>query len=56
VGYAVVGGMLAATPFAVIYVPIFFVTVMRIFKTKVKTWRPAAETPQQARAHIEESR
>lgn len=55
VGYAVVGGMLAATPFAVIYVPIFFVTVMRIFKTKVKSWTPAAETAQQARDHLKES-
>ncbi len=34
VGFGVLGGMLAATPLAVIFVPIFFVVVMRIFKTK----------------------
>jgi multidrug efflux pump len=28
--------MLAATPFAVVFVPIFFVTVLKFFKTKVK--------------------
>ncbi|MCD8517678.1 MAG: multidrug efflux RND transporter permease subunit [Burkholderiaceae bacterium] len=36
VGFGVLGGMLAATPFAVIFVPIFFVTVLKFFKTKVK--------------------
>jgi len=36
VGFGVLGGMLAATPFAVVFVPIFFVTVLRFFKTKVK--------------------
>jgi len=36
VGFGVLGGMLAATPFAVIFVPVFFVTVLRLFKTKVK--------------------
>lgn len=34
VGFGVLGGMLAATPLAVIFVPIFFVAVMRVFKTK----------------------
>ncbi|HLR29722.1 MAG TPA: efflux RND transporter permease subunit [Paenalcaligenes sp.] len=34
VGFGVLGGMLAATPLAVIFVPIFFVVVMRLFKTK----------------------
>ena len=34
VGFGVLGGMLAATPLAVIFVPIFFVAVMRVFRTK----------------------
>lgn len=34
VGLAVVGGMLAATPFSVIFVPVFFVVILRLFKTK----------------------
>lgn len=41
VGFGVLGGMLAATPFAVIFVPIFFVTVLKFFKTKVKLLHPA---------------
>jgi len=39
VGFGVVGGMLAATPFAVLFVPTFFVVVMSVFKA-----RPASET------------
>jgi len=34
VGFGVFGGMLAATPLAVLFVPTFFVVVLRIFKTK----------------------
>lgn len=34
VGLGVVGGMLAATPLAVIFVPTFFVAVLKLFKTK----------------------
>jgi len=34
VGFGVVGGMLAATPFAVIFVPTFFVVVMSLFKAR----------------------
>ncbi|CAM4054292.1 multidrug efflux RND transporter permease subunit [Kerstersia similis] len=34
VGTGVLGGMLAATPFAVVFVPVFFVVVMSIFKTR----------------------
>jgi len=34
VGFGVLGGMLAATPLALIFVPIFFVTVMRVFRTR----------------------
>ncbi|MBO1113568.1 efflux RND transporter permease subunit [Bordetella petrii] len=34
VGIGVLGGMLAATPFAVIFVPTFFVVVLSFFKTK----------------------
>lgn len=40
VGFGVLGGMLAATPFAVIFVPVFFVTVLKFFKTKVKLLHP----------------
>ena len=36
VGFGVLGGMLAATPFAVIFVPVFFVVVLGFFKTKPK--------------------
>ncbi|WP_159990525.1 multidrug efflux RND transporter permease subunit [Pelistega ratti] len=34
VGLAVLGGMLAATPFSVAFVPVFFVAVLKFFKTK----------------------
>lgn len=34
VGIGVLGGMLAATPFAVIFVPTFFVVVMSLVKTR----------------------
>ena len=34
VGLGVVGGMLAATPLAVLFVPAFFVAVIKVFKTK----------------------
>jgi len=34
VGLGVMGGMLAATPFAVIFVPTFFVVVLGLFKTR----------------------
>lgn len=36
VGFGVLGGMLAATPFAVIFVPVFFVVVLSFFKAKPK--------------------
>jgi multidrug efflux pump len=36
VGFGVLGGMLAATPFAVLFVPLFFVTVLKFFKTQPK--------------------
>jgi len=36
VGFGVLGGMLAATPFAVMFVPVFFVVVLGFFKTKPK--------------------
>ncbi|TAM82412.1 MAG: multidrug efflux RND transporter permease subunit [Candidimonas sp.] len=36
VGLGVMGGMLAATPLAVLFVPTFFVVVLRLFKTKPK--------------------
>ncbi|AIL32809.1 multidrug efflux RND transporter permease subunit [Basilea psittacipulmonis] len=34
VGISVIGGMLAATPFSVIFVPTFFVVVMKLFRVK----------------------
>ncbi len=36
VGFGVMGGMLAATPLAVLFVPTFFVVVLSLFKTKPK--------------------
>ena len=36
VGRGVLGGMLAATPLATIFVPTFFVVVLKLFKTKPK--------------------
>jgi multidrug efflux pump len=36
VGLGVLGGMLAATPLAVLFVPTFFVVVLKFFKTKPK--------------------
>lgn len=36
VGFGVLGGMLAATPFAIFFVPVFFVVVMRVFRVAPK--------------------
>jgi multidrug efflux pump len=36
VGLGVMGGMLAATPLAVIFVPTFFVVILRLFRSKPK--------------------
>ena len=36
IGTAVVGGMVTATGLAVFYVPVFFVTVLRLFRVKPK--------------------
>src|SRR5690606_13773053 len=36
VGFGVLGGMLAATPLAVIFVPTFFVVILSLFKTRPK--------------------
>ncbi|MDY0308236.1 MAG: efflux RND transporter permease subunit [Castellaniella sp.] len=36
VGLGVLGGMLAATPLAVLFVPTFFVVILKLFKTKPK--------------------
>jgi multidrug efflux pump len=43
VGFGVLGGMLAATPFAVMFVPVFFVVVLGFFKTKPKLLGREAE-------------
>ena len=56
VGFGVLGGMLAATPFSVIFVPLFFVTVLKFFKTKVKALHPApAHPPTQTPEHASTS-
>jgi multidrug efflux pump len=43
VGLGVLGGMLAATPLAVLFVPTFFVVVLNLFKTKPKLLGSHAE-------------
>ena len=47
IGTAVVGGMLTATVLAIFYVPLFFLTIMRIFSRKdpPQPAVPAAEVP-----------
>jgi len=48
VGMGVMGGMPAATPLAVLFVPTFFVVVLSVFKTKPKllgAHAPAASAP-----------
>src|SRR5690606_18632860 len=45
VGLGVMGGMLAATPLAVLFVPTFFVVVLTLFKTKPKLLGSHAMTP-----------
>ena len=53
VGFGVLGGMLAATPFAVMFVPVFYVVVLSFFKTKPKLLGREAEAfrkEQEARA------
>jgi multidrug efflux pump len=48
VGTAVLGGMLAATPLAVLFVPTFFVVILRFFKTKPKLLGKHAELAHQS--------
>lgn len=45
VGLGVLGGMLAATPLAVIFVPTFFVVILSIFKTRPKLLGAHAQHP-----------
>jgi multidrug efflux pump len=40
IGTGVVGGMLSATVLAIVLVPVFFVVVLRLFRTKRKTDDP----------------
>ena len=40
IGTAVVGGMLTATLLAIFYVPLFFVTIARLFDSKAKAKAP----------------
>jgi multidrug efflux pump len=37
IGTAVVGGMLSATALAIFFVPVFFVVVLRLFRTKLRS-------------------
>lgn len=45
VGLGVLGGMLAATPLAMLFVPTFFVVVLNLFKTKPKLSGAHAKAP-----------
>ncbi|WP_459614753.1 multidrug efflux RND transporter permease subunit [Bordetella sp. 2513F-2] len=62
VGIGVLGGMLAATPFAVIFVPTFFVVVLGLFKTRPRLLgaeaaaAPATPSPGTGPAQDEEGR
>src|SRR5690606_38077262 len=49
VGVGVLGGMLAATPLAVIFVPTFFVVILSLFKTRPKIL--SGHVPAHAPAH-----
>ena len=53
VGFGVLGGMLAATPLAVLFVPTFFVVILSIFKTRPKLLgaHPAHPVPAPAVEH-----
>jgi len=51
VGLGVLGGMLAATPLAVIFVPAFFVVVLGLFKTKPKVFGPHATPAAEDHGH-----
>ena len=58
VGLGVLGGMLAATPLAVLFVPAFFVVVLSVFKTRPKLLGghaahapAAADAPAQSHSH-----
>jgi multidrug efflux pump len=47
VGLGVLGGMLVATPLAMVFVPTFFVVVMTIFKTRPKLLGKQPQQPTQ---------
>jgi multidrug efflux pump len=51
VGLGVFGGMLAATPLAVLFVPTFFVVILRLFKTKPKLLGAHAKEPGLTQEH-----
>jgi multidrug efflux pump len=51
VGLGVLGGMLAATPLAVIFVPAFFVVILGLFKTKPKVFGPHATPTAEGHEH-----
>lgn len=53
VGLGVLGGMLAATPLAMVFVPVFFVVIMTIFKTRPKLLGKPAQPSQEARSDNE---
>jgi multidrug efflux pump len=51
VGLGVLGGMLAATPLAVLFVPTFFVVILGLFKTKPKLLGAHAKQPPLSHGH-----
>jgi multidrug efflux pump len=50
IGTAVVGGMLSATVLAIFFVPVFFVTVLRLFKVRRRGHGGAVQKPAHAAA------
>ncbi|WHQ43906.1 efflux RND transporter permease subunit [Alcaligenes faecalis] len=50
VGLGVLGGMLAATPLAVLMVPTFFVVILKLFKTKPRLFGEAAKLHEEEQA------
>ena len=50
VGLGVLGGMLAATPLAMVFVPVFFVVIMSIFKTRPKLLGKTPQPSQEPRS------
>ena len=45
IGTGVIGGMVSATVLAIFFVPVFFVAVLRLFKTRIAPREPGPGTP-----------